>query len=550
LAEESKKTVSFELKNPMLLVFLVIAIAILILELGIIEGSPIAFGDDAYHAYIAKYIGTTLNFPKVLPGLNSYYTYSPLLHLLSSLFYATSAYGEILVKALIPVLVFITGLGVFVTVSRFLSRSAAFIAAVLTITMPIITTYSVLIYTDILMMLFFALSSMFTLIAERDNSKKYWVLAVVFAGLSFLSKGIGIISFGFIGFVLLYKIIKKELGFKEFLKLGAIVLCIAILTVGGWLVRNIILFKAVDCNLPLPSGNCAKAVISPDIVKKFEGYVTPSGSNVGVLDFGLKNFLIFMYGSASYTLTLWLVPLAVIVGVVFAVSRMEKIDFFILVLLFLSILPSIAVSIIGFQSGVVQRTEDVARYLILSAFTVALISAIAIDKFSDYIKKYWRYFTVIVLLIVVVLSWLNVRDKLTTMSSVIQFSPSFFQACDFIKSNTEHDAKFLSLWAGPTVYNCERTAEWESNQLPDIVLSQNLTTVLNALKVENISYIFIQKFALSQTPYQASIPVSFVQFLNATPKNFENIYENGPKLQDCISQGGCDGTIVYKIVSS
>jgi 4-amino-4-deoxy-L-arabinose transferase-like glycosyltransferase len=545
LAEESKSTVSFELKNPLLLIFLVIGVALLILELGVIERSPIAFGDDAYHAYIAKYIGTTLSFPQILPGLNSYYTYSPLLHILSSLFYTAGAYGEILVKAFIPFIVFIAGLGIFVTVSKFFSARAGFIAAILTITMPIIATYSVLIYTDILMMMFFALSSMFTLIADRNNSKKYWVLAVVFAGLSFLSKGIGIISFGFIGFVLLYKLIKRELGFKEFLKLGVIVSFIAILAVGGWLVRNIILFKAVDCNLPLPSGNCVKVVIGPEMSKKFEGYVTPSGSNVDIWDFGLKNFLIFMYGSASYSITLWLVPLAVIVGVIFAISKREKVDYLILLLLFLSLLPALAISLMSFQT--VVRTEDMARYLILSAFTVALLSAIAIDKFSDYIKKYWKYFTVIVLIIVVVISWLNVRDKLASMSSVTQFSPSFFQACDFIKGNTENDARFLSLWAGPTVYNCERTAEWESNQLPDIVLSQNLTTVLNALKIQNISYIFIQKFALSQTPYQASVPVSFAQFLENNNSTFQKVFENGPSLDDCVKQGGCDGTAVYKI---
>ena len=293
--------------------------------------------------------------------------------------------------------------------------------------------------------------------------------------------------------------------------------------------------------------------INSDISKKFEGYVTPSGSNVGVLNFGLTNFTLFMYGN------IWLVPLAVMIGGILALSRRDKRDYFNLLLLFLTIFPALVISFIGFQVGAEQRTEDIARYMILSAFSVPLIAAIFIDKLLDSIKKYWKYFTVIVLIIIVIISGLNFKDKLfgvkdnngnvkaEGLSDIMQFSPSFFQACDFIKANTEKDAKLLTLWAAPTIYNCERTARWESDYLPDIVLSQNITTVLNAAKSSGADYIFIQKFAMSQVAYQASIPISFVQFLNNNPDHFVNIYENGPKLDDCIKQGGCDGTILYKI---
>lgn len=121
-------------------------------------------------------------------------------------------------------------------------------------------------------------------------------------------------------------------------------------------------------------------------------------------------------------------------------------------MLFLVVFPALVVSFIGLQINVVQRTEDVARYMILSAFTVPLIAAIFMDKFLESIKKYWKYLSVIFILVMLLFSWFNFKDKLNTMSSVIQFSPSFFQACDFIKTNTEKDAKLLSLWAAPTVY--------------------------------------------------------------------------------------------------
>jgi 4-amino-4-deoxy-L-arabinose transferase-like glycosyltransferase len=60
---------------------------------------------------------------------------------------------------------------------------------------------------------------MFTLIAEKYGNQKYWILAVIFGGMSFLSKGIGVISFGFIGIVMLYKLFKNEYAKKDFLKL-------------------------------------------------------------------------------------------------------------------------------------------------------------------------------------------------------------------------------------------------------------------------------------------------------------------------------------------
>jgi len=542
LTEETKKEgITFELKNPMLLVFLAFTIVILILELLLILNRPIAFGDGAFHAYISKFIGTNSIFPKILPELNTYYTYSPLLHLLLSVFYLVP-FGEVLAKAFIPFLVFITGLAVFVTVSKIFSKRTALIAAILIITVPVFVTYSVLIYTDILMILFFSLAVISILVADKHASKKYWLLAVIFACMSFLSKGIGVIAFAFIGSVLLYKLIKKEFVIKQFLKIAGIISFIAFVILCGWFVRNIIFYKTLDCNLPLPlKTNCLKETVSSDVVKKFAGYVVPSGSNLGVLNFGMKNFLMFMYGN------LWLVPLATIIGIIFALSRREKIDYLNLILIFLVVLPALIISYVGFKAKVEQRSEDVARYLILSAFALPLISAFFIDNLLELIKKYWKFFPLTIIGMIIILSWINFKGKLDVMSSVTQFSPAFFQACDFIKTNTEKDARFLSLWAAPTAYNCERTAMWDSNYLPDIVLSENLTAVLNGLKAQNISYVFIQKFAMSQTPYQATIPMTFVQFLDNNSQYFKNIYENGPKLQDCIAQGGCDGTIVYRI---
>jgi hypothetical protein len=79
------------------------------------------------------------------------------------------------------------------------------------------------------------------------------------------------------------------------------------------------------------------------------------------------------------------------------------------------------------------------------------------------------------------------------------------------------------------------------------ILSLNYT--LSAAKQLGITHIFIQKFSIdSQNQHlQENYDLDFVQFLENNPEHFKNIYENGPSLQQCLQQSGCNGNIVYEI---
>ena len=225
------------------------------------------------------------------------------------------------------------------------------------------------------------------------------------------------------------------------------------------------------------------------------------------------------------------------------IMRHERNDVYLLILFVLSILPVLFMST-RYDS---LRVEDAARYMILSTVIVALIAATWIETIFKIMDKKWKYLPPLIMVGLMVFCWFSFKPKLDMTSQIQTFSPAFFQACDWIKTNTPKDATFLSLWAAPTAYNCERNARWTSNDLSDILLSQNVSTILDGLKRQNITYIFIQKFAMSSTPYITMIPINFIGVLETNPNTFIKVYENGPLMQECVNAGGCDGTIVYEV---
>jgi len=191
------------------------------------------------------------------------------------------------------------------------------------------------------------------------------------------------------------------------------------------------------------------------------------------------------------------------------------------------------------------RAEDTARYTLGVVTFVGIICAIYFDEIINFVKKYYKQAGLIFFVAIISLSFLNLRNKLNTMDSVKKFSPLFFDACDFIKKNTTEDSLLFTVYASPTVYNCERGALLRDEA--DIMLSNDLNLTLDRLNTHGFTHIFVQKFALSSGQYREGFPISFVQFLSDNPEHFVKLYENGPTIDQCIQAGGCDGTIFYEI---
>ena len=196
------------------------------------------------------------------------------------------------------------------------------------------------------------------------------------------------------------------------------------------------------------------------------------------------------------------------------------------------------------QPSTLGRAEDTARYTLGWVPIIAVFVGKAFTEIYELIKKYTKQFSLIIFLVVLVFGFLSLKEKTDTMLQVKQFSPLYFKACDWIKQNTSEDSVIMTVWSNRAVYNCQRNVV---GNIVDIALSTDLNYTLNKTKTYGVTHIFIQKFSISNEPMSEKYSVAFVQFLENNPEHFVNIFENGPKLQECLQQGGCDGNIVYEV---
>ena len=147
-----------------------------------------------------------------------------------------------------------------------------------------------------------------------------------------------------------------------------------------------------------------------------------------------------------------------------------------------------------------------------------------------------------------ILSYQNLSTKLATMEQVKQFSPFFFQACDWVNQNLPQNITLYTVWDHRAIYNCQRNAIAQG-AVPDIALSNDINVSLKAAKENNIDYIFIQKFSIDSQNRNIGemYNLNFINFLENNNKTFTKVYENGPDMQQCLQQGGCDGSLIYRI---
>jgi hypothetical protein len=278
---------------------------------------------------------------------------------------------------------------------------------------------------------------------------------------------------------------------------------------------------------------------------EFAGRVEQTGTEANVFAIGLTSYLEFAYGNLFVPL------LAFCCGLVLLFFERRKVDILILLIL-VSLIPIFFVS--------VGRAEDTARYTLGWAPIIALVASVWLDEASRLFDKFYKYLGVIVFVFILVYSIFGLKfvgitgygflDRLSVLNSVKQFSPTFFEACKWIKENLPENIRFMSIWVYRAMYNCQRDG---SGNQPDIVLSKDINVMLEAAKANNITHLFIQKFSID--PYNRhfleNYDLDFVQFLEAHPEHFVKVYENGVSLQECQAywQRGyqCDGNIIYEI---
>jgi 4-amino-4-deoxy-L-arabinose transferase-like glycosyltransferase len=536
----AEKEVTLEIKRPELLALSIFLIVVFYLEFQLTLNSPIVFGDEGYHTRMAQYMAQNVDYPRWLPFegttlMREGFWRPPAWNLLEGSFYYLFGFNETIVKFLTPfIATILTGFLVFVLVKKIYNGNMGMLAAIMTVTIPSVVTYAVLFYTDTMFTFYFVAFVLTLILASETGSKKYSFLSGVFAAIAFMTKSPGFLVYPIVVLLFLYEWIKEKKPLSTLVKLYLPVIIIGALIIIPFGLRGIALYKNPFCYLPLPifkADNCHIDNFKETL--KFQGRTEQTGSEMGLLQAGLQTYFEFAYGSV------WFVGLGFFAGLLLSIYQRKKADLILIIVMLTSLL-------IFYQS--LDRIEDTARYVLGWAPIIAILAGRYFSDIFDFIKKYQKYLALVVFIFVFVMAYLNFSSKMSNMASVKQFSSAFLQACDWVKSNPDKvpvDATITTVWMHHTAYNCQRNTV---GNMADIALSTDLNHTLEVAKENGIGFIFVQKFSLSDQPLSEKYTLNFIQFLETNPNNFVKIYENGQDWNTCISQGGCDGTAIYKIV--
>ncbi|MFH8039227.1 MAG: glycosyltransferase family 39 protein [Candidatus Aenigmatarchaeota archaeon] len=356
-------------------------ILVFLLNLNVSFKSPISFGDEGFHSFVANHIAKKLEYPAYIKetGGESYVTFErpPFWNILEASFIFIFRFidDSIIIKFLTPFLTFLLGLFTFYLARRAFNETIALVTSILISTIPSIVTYAVLFYTDILATFFYTLFFFLFLIGYKEKNKKFLILSAVFAGFAFLTKVNSIVLFAF--YPLVFLINRKD--FKLYLQCFLILL----LVTSGYFIRNYFEYGTPFCRgIPLIGKylfdleKCKKEIYKSKY--SFEGRTEEVGSEMGVFKMGIINYLKFAYGDINQTQ--YYIPFFFFfAGIIFSLLLKEKYfrEIILLNLLFFFI--------IFFSST--GRSEDTARYTLIFAPLIVLLPSIFVNEFFERYKK-------------------------------------------------------------------------------------------------------------------------------------------------------------------
>lgn len=540
---DGEKELTLEIKNPALIATLAILVLLLVAELQVTFGTPIAFGDEGYYTRMAQWIGENLEYPKWIMFRSTAltkraYTRPPLWDMLQASFVMIFGFSEALVKFFTPFIALLAGLASFLLIRRLYNERIGLMAAVMLAMIPSFIIYAVTFYTDALETLYLTMFFFLFIIGLKEDKMKYLLAAVCIAALAYFTKKTGFISLIFILFGFVYEMRKAKQPFWQLFKKYAVLIGIPLLLSSSLIVRTFALY-GVPCDVPMfelpvfkfmyPSEyGCDEVSFKEQY--QYSGRVAETGTEKGVLDLGLLSYLDFAYGNV------WLVIFGACAGAFVFIARRDDVDVLMLAALLLYVL------ILYRSTG---RSEDTARFALPWAPIICLLAASYFDEMYKFIRSYQRHIAVVLFVIVIFASYQNFSSKIGVMAEVKEFYPSFFVACDWIKSNTQKDALVSTLWVYRASYCTQRSVAASS---ADLTQSNDVDHILNVTKQLGITYIWVNKFSIDplNRHYSEMYDLSYVQLLESHPEYFEKVYETGSPMSEC-TQTVCDGNIIYKI---
>lgn len=511
-----------------------------IINLSITLASPIVFGDEGFYASRGAWIWENKQIPQYYhiqsqsEAFKVHFIRPPyMMTLLASVF---GLGGELLVKAFLPFVNIITAILLFLFVKKIFSEEAGVLSSLSLVIMPSVITYTILLYVEAVSALFITASMFFLYLAMTENRKRHYLISAACGGMAALTDVGGFIIpiLYFFGVLYFCRSNLKEFG-KKFL----ILIVIFILVISPWYFLHNYM-QANTFGIPvldrLTKGS--SIVILKEIPQVNEGSKAFSGlaagsTNDSIIKMGVTNYIEFAYSQ--------LVVLFASIGLFYMFMNKKKAEGFI-ILWFMLVLA------VNYYLSSGGRAEDAARALLVTAAPMAVLAGLCSGKIFSSLKEYRREGALIAIIFVAILVvWtLNAANaKAQALKPVKQFAPSFFQACDWIKQNTEQGSLLVTLWQHRAEYACRRDTVWISDPgIDQAVLAKNGNTT-QIFKLHGADYIFIQKFSISQGNQGEAYPADFVNFIANSP-DYKLAYETEP---NCLTKGDvADCSLVYKIL--
>ncbi|MBI2084147.1 MAG: glycosyltransferase family 39 protein [Candidatus Aenigmarchaeota archaeon] len=517
-------------------VLLILIVFVFVLETTSMIKSNVIFGDEGFHAGLAKWISENKEYPKWNPlgytnVFKTGYSRPPLFNILEAGFLFVLGNHEIVLKILSPIIAALIGISFYILIKNLYNKEIGFIATLIFIGFPSFVTYSLLVFDEILFVFYMVLFMLTLSMGVKTGNNKYWLLSGIFGGLGMLTKNAGIMVPLFLSLAFLYLVIKEK-DLKLYVKKFLFLLIIIALVFGPFVLRNLELYNTIACYeipfAPIDQSGCDLKTFEE--VRAFDVRNLSGSTESDILKVGLVSFVDFAYGNY------WFVLVGLFGGFALFLTQQNKVNSLFLIMLFL---------VIFIIYGSYSRAEDVARQILFWSGILALISAVYWGEIYKLLEKYNKYLGIVILVAIVFLSYQNITEKVKTMENAKRFSPEFFQACDWVKSNLSKDIILMTFWGYRASYSCERII---SPGWADIRLNDDPADIVRVAEMHGITHFFIQKFSITQEPSRESYSVAFVKLLEDNPDKFEKLYENGPPFDQCLQQGLCNGNIIYKVV--
>ena len=488
----------------------------------IVFNSSIIFGDEGYYASDGRWIAQNAIWPSYEPMQRTAIYMVPLQKQPLFLFLNSAVQliaGETGIKLMIPLIAALAGLAIFLFAKDRFGSVAALAAMAVFYMANGVVTYAVLDYVEVFNATLFVLALHFAL---KDKPKDTDLLmAGLFTGLAMLTDTTSL----FLGPILLISLLWKSRlsGIKPLVCIFAV----ALLVMSPWLLHNLYFFGG----LCMPTGPgiisaCSIAGVPNLSVSVSLPAADSGGTSVQALNMGFANYFDFATGFPVLIFLLF--------GIAALLYRRDL--WYLLVPWFVMfLLLTLQQSIYG------GRAEDIPRYTLFGYPALALIAGVFFEDAYDFLKKYNRLLAGLIVALVVLSAVPVMLQKLDTMQGVKTFPSGFYDACDWVRTNTATDSLLFTPYQAAMSWLCDRRG-YASGEVPDVALIQtaNNDTAYEHLKAHGTNYVFIPYFIISDAPYSGTISKAFISYMASSP-HFKLAFDNTKTY-------GNAGVIIYQVL--